>query len=221
MFAGSAMAQVGIGVEAGINLNNLADRYENETQSNQIKVGPHAGLVFDIPVGTNFSVAPAIRWSQKGAVVESNYNGVNGNGQPAAIEEKSKRTYNYVEVPINLVYKTGTPGAGRFMIGAGPYIAYLAHASEKLKMTMRVAGVEDEEAVVSDHQIGVGEKDDDELKALDYGAQAFLGYQMSSGIFAKVGSSVGFANTALNKNMNGDFQSKNYNFFFTLGYMFK
>jgi len=215
LFAGSAVAQVGFGVEAGLNLNNLADKYEGETTSNQIKTGFHAGIFADLGISNNFSIAPGLRYSMKGGLMEGNYNTQIG-GVSASVEDKHKLTYHYVELPVNFVYKTGTPGSGRFLIGAGPYVAYMVNAQEKLKRTTRVFGQEEMEEV-SDRQIPIGEKEDDELKALDYGAQAFLGYQAPGGVFGKVGSQVGFANTLLHGS--STFYSKNYNFFATIGFM--
>lgn len=222
MIAGSAAAQVKFGIEGGVNLNNLADHYEDETNSNQIKFGFHAGVLGDIAVSPHFSVVPALRYNMKGGEVDREYNGYKpGTMTPAVIEEKNKLTFHYVELPVNVVYKTGTEGSGRFMIGAGPYIAYMVNAQNKWNTTTRWYNENNEEVGNSDkgaEKLGIGEKEDDQVKALDYGAQAFIGYQMPMGMFIKGGTQVGFANT-LPKG-SSTFYQKNYNFFLTLGYMF-
>jgi hypothetical protein len=66
IIASGASAQTRFGIEGGVNLNNLADHYEGETTSNQIKVGFHAGVLADIGISDHFSVAPALRYSMKG-----------------------------------------------------------------------------------------------------------------------------------------------------------
>jgi hypothetical protein len=220
MLTGSAMAQVKFGVEGGVNLNNLADQYQNETVSNQIKTGVHAGLVADIGMG-HFSVSPGIRYSMKGGQEQRHYNGTY-QGYTAAVEQKNKLTYHYVEVPINLVYKTGVQGAGRFLIGAGPYIAYMVNAQNKYKTSYlyNVGGEAKQVDEGGGMQLSIGdEKPEDQIKALDYGGQAFVGYQLPMGVFLKAGSQVGLANTQPKGGV-GEFKQKNYNFFATVGYMF-
>lgn len=215
MIAGSAAAQMKVGVEGGINLNNLADHYENETTSNQIKTGFHAGVVADFGLGNHFSVSPGLRYSMKGGQEERNYNITN-----AAVEEKNKLSYHYVEVPVNLIYKTGMEGSGRFMIGVGPYVAYMVNAQNKYKTTTE--SIIDGQAVTTvdagGRELKIGNDEDDEIKGFDYGGQAFIGYQLPMGVFVKGGSQVGFANTL--RHGSSSFMQKNYNFFLTLGYMF-
>jgi hypothetical protein len=210
-----------IGVEAGVNLNNLADRYENETTSNQIKMGFHGGVVADIGLGNTFSVQPGLRYSLKGGQQERNQ-AVILNDKPGNIMYKNKLSYHYVELPVNLVYKTGVEGSGRFLIGAGPYVAYMVNATNKQKI--KTTGFDhngnafDEDKSKS-YSFNIGDDPDEQdvIKGLDYGAQAFVGYELPMGLFAKVGSQVGFANTQRTTVVQ-DLKQKNYNFFLTLGY---
>ncbi len=224
MIAGTASAQLGVGIEAGANLNNLANQYRGETTSNQFMIGFHGGITTDIGISNNFSVAPALRYVLKGGLQTRNYNDnnymVDGAMFSAAIEEENKLKFHYLELPVNLVYKTGTPDAGRFMIGAGPYVAYLLNAHNKYEWEAKwIDGGESREIEqVGSEQIPVGEDDGDFLKSTDFGAQAFVGYEWPKGPFAKIGSSVGFTNVV--RDGGPDFYNKNYNFFLTLGYMF-
>jgi len=225
IIASGASAQTRFGIEGGVNLNNLADHYEGETTSNQIKVGFHAGVLADIGISDHFSVAPALRYSMKGGQEERNYNIVG-----AAVEEKNKLSYHYLELPVNIVYKTGMQGEGRFMIGAGPYIAYMVNAQNKYKRTIETENNPENEVGNGSQSLSIGNDPDDYVQGLDYGAQAFVGYQFPKNLFLKVGSQVGFADTRRSSIASpsgnpgtataGDFGQKNYNFFFTLGYMF-
>jgi len=219
MIAGSATAQVKFGLEAGWNFNNLADKYEGETNSNMFKHGFHAGVVSDIGLSDHFSIAPGLRYSMKGGEVDREYN-EQWEGKSTAVKNKHKLTYHYVELPVNVVYKTGVEGSGRFMIGAGPYLAYMVNAQEKWNLSR--IWIEDGQGLGNSdkgaRQLGIGDDEGDEIKALDYGAQAFVGYQLANGVFFKGGSQFGFANT-LPKG-SSTFYQKNYNFFVTVGYMF-
>lgn len=228
MIAGTATAQVKFGAEAGINLNNLADQYEGETVSNQIKTGFHAGVLADIGVSNHFSVVPALRYSMKGGQEERHYNSsLITPGEVTPVKVKNKLSYHYLELPVNVVYKTGMEGSSRFMIGAGPYIAYMVNAQNKYKVKT-YQGSQEYEPDGGSRRLGIGNDADDEIKGLDYGVQAFVGYQLPSNLFFKAGSQVGFANTVQNAFRyndpnpvnTDDFKQKNYNFFFTVGYMF-
>lgn len=220
MISGSAAAQMKIGVEAGINANNLADQYQNETVSNQIKMGFHGGVVADFGLGESFSISPALRYSMKGGQEQRHYN-TTYNGLPAAVEEKNKLSYHYIELPVNLIYKTGVEGSGRFLIGAGPYIAMMVNAQNKQKQTIHqiINGEMKDTENDANRSLKIGDDPGDEIKALDYGGQAFVGYQLPMGVFVKGGAQVGLANTQFSTPVQ-ELKQKNYNFFLTLGYFF-
>jgi hypothetical protein len=223
MLAGSATAQVNFGIEGGWNFNNLADKYEDETNSNMFKHGFHAGVIGDIGLSNNFSVVPGLRYSMKGGEMDLEYNStkmVGNNSVPTVIKDKNKLTYHYVEMPVNVVYKTGMPGDGRFMIGAGPYLAYMVNAQNKWNRTESWLGENGQPLSNSEkgaQKLETGSKSEDDIKSWDYGAQAFVGYQLPGGMFFKGGSQFGFANTI--PKGSSTFYQKNYNFFVTVGYM--
>ena len=79
----------------------------------------------------------------------------------------------YIEVPINLLVKFDT-GAGKVFLGAGPYIAY------------GVAGKAAGETI----KYGDGVM---ELKALDYGVNFQLGYELANGLSINGGYGLGLA----------------------------
>jgi hypothetical protein len=215
LFAGGAAAQTKIGIEAGVNFNQLADHYQGETTSNQIKTGFHGGLVADFGITNHFSVSPGLRYIMKGGQEERNYN-----LGSTAVEEKNKLSYHYIELPVNVVYKFGAEGAGRFMVGVGPYVAAMVNAQNKFKTTTQtiVNGESIEVVDGGNRELEIGDSEDDEIKRLDYGAQGFIGYEMPMGAFVKGGASMGLANTI--PGGSSTFMQKNYNFSLTLGYFF-
>ncbi|HRO43207.1 MAG TPA: porin family protein [Flavipsychrobacter sp.] len=233
MLAGSATAQkMKLGVEGGLNINNLMDHYRTDRNKNSTKYGFHAGVVGEFGLSNHFSIAPGLRYSMKGGEFDWEYN-TSVDGRTTVVEQEDKLTFHYIELPVNLIYKTGTEGSGRFMIGGGPYLAYLANAQNKWQTKTlwlengQPTGNNDRGA----QEIGVGDDEGDIVRTLDYGAQAFVGYQLPMGAFVKVGSQVGFANTVPKGSSgmlpnpqvtpeNDGFRQKNYNFFVTLGYMF-
>ncbi len=232
VLAGSASAQLKLGVEGGLNINNMMDHYRTERNKNNTKYGFHAGVVGEIGLSQHFSVSPGLRYSMKGGEFDWEYN-TSVDGRTMVVEKEDKLTFHYIELPVNVVYKTGTEGTGRFMIGAGPYLAYLVNAQNKWQTTMMW---NDNGRTLSNtdkggQEIGVGDDPGDVVRTLDYGAQAFVGYQLPMGMFFKAGSQIGFANIVPRESQgmlpnpqpvpqNDGFMQKNYNFFFTVGYMF-
>ncbi|MBO9621052.1 MAG: PorT family protein [Niabella sp.] len=126
--AGTAMAQVDLGIKAGLNLSslNIQDQNGNKITGAQFTPGANVGLTFDIPVGYEFFIQPAALFSMKGAKLTYNANDYMWqDGSTSQAGDYTRiNTYN-IEVPVNFIYKPQA-GNGHFMIGVGPYFAYAA-----------------------------------------------------------------------------------------------
>lgn len=66
-------------------------------------------MVAEVPVNENLAIQPGILFSQKG----SNYE----------IDPSPKISLNYLEIPVNIVYKFPLI-AYKFLVFGGPYLAY-------------------------------------------------------------------------------------------------
>ncbi|MES2702274.1 MAG: porin family protein [Bacteroidota bacterium] len=205
------------GVEAGLTLNNLYHLQDEFQTSNMLKVGGHGGVVANIGSG-RWAFQPGVRYIMKGAVITTS-----SNTAITHTETKSKLTFHYVEMPLNIVWSSGNWSSNRFQVGAGPYVAYLANAQDKYKVkTKSTVNVDDEPKVVSEgqRQLEVGDPyKNNQLRNYDIGAGAFIGYQMASGVYVKAGAELGFLDLQKNNTL-GKFYERNYNFLFTVGYMF-
>lgn len=131
--AGTAMAQVDLGIKAGLNLStlNIQDQNGNHITGTQLTPGANVGLTFDIPIGYEFFMQPAALFSMKGAKLTYNANDYWWQDGSTAQNGDYTRinTYN-IEVPVNFIYKPQA-GNGHFMIGVGPYFAYAAGGNYK------------------------------------------------------------------------------------------
>lgn len=78
------------------------------------RLGYEAGLVIDAPVGQKFTFQPSLLVSQKGYRFEED----NVLGR---VDLESRPLY--IQVPLPFMLRS-VPGPIRFMIGAGPYVAY-------------------------------------------------------------------------------------------------
>ncbi len=208
-------AMVHLAPEVGGNLNNLYKLSDDYQTSNQLKVGFNAGVMVNVELGKRLSLEPGVRYIMKGGEVTSTSNvGV------TTMEHKEKLTFHYVEMPLNLVYNSGDWGTNRFMIGAGPYISYLANAQDKTKDILTAP--EGKTVSQGQRQLPVGDPDKGQnVRNYDAGAGGFIGYQMKSGVYVKGGAEVGLLDLQKHSNSIGQtgLYDRNYNFLLTVGYM--
>lgn len=158
-------------------------------------IGFHAGAIVDIDFG-NVSIQPGLQytvkgWQQKNELVNAN--------QQSAGTSTDKFRYNYVELPINLLYNIKAADDTRVFAGGGPYIAYGVSGRATTYM-----GDYD----VFDSATGV--------KRLDYGLGLTAGFQVNSFLIG-INADLGFANLSPAANA----KLKNSVLGFSVGYMFK
>jgi len=208
-------AKVHLAPEVGGNLNNLYKLSDDFQTSNQLKVGFNAGVMMNVELGKRVSLEPGARYIMKGGELTS----TSTNGATTT-EHKEKLTFHYVEVPLNLVYNTGDWGSNRVMIGAGPYISLLASAQDKTKDA--VTSPEGTIVYQGQHKLAQGDPDNSgNIRNFDAGANAFIGYQMKSGVYVKGGAEVGLLDLQKHSSNIGStaLYDRNYNFLLSVGYM--
>ncbi len=187
---GVSNAQIRIAPEVGVSFNKIT--YDPEIGSNSFKIGPRVGGMVDIGLTDNLYLQPGITYVMKG----------NKNEFAGA---KTDITMHYLDVPINLMYKLGKPGGNRFFFGIGPNISYAL--SGKIKY--------DDATGFPDEDIKFG-SDSTETKALDFGGNVNVGYELSNGLYARAYFNMGFANLS-----NFDaIKERNMGFGLSIGYFF-
>ena len=203
----SGPGNMSFGVLAGVNFSNINGKeYNGEKTNNDMLVGFHAGVNVQIPIVPEFYFQPGLLFSTKGAkskaqlLFGTNY--------------KATTTLNYLEVPLNFVYK-GALGGGYVMIGLGPYFAF--GISGKMKDNYGTVNVKFKNTI---------ELGDDEsipyVKRFDAGANIFAGYQMAGGLFFQFNTQLGMLKiNPEDKYLTDDKTSyKNTGFGLSLGYRF-
>lgn len=190
------------GVNAGANFSKLTSSADGGSASTQSLTGFHVGGVVDIGFSEQFSIQPGLLFSTKGG--KSSYNidvdGTNFSGS-------AKITLNYLEVPVNFIYKAPA-GEGNVFIGAGPYVGYGLSASSSVTGD---GATQDGEGT----KFGSG---DDDIKRVDFGVNFLVGYQLKQGLAISAGYGLGIANLS-NSSDNGN--TKNQVVTVSLGYFFK
>jgi hypothetical protein len=194
----TAMSAQGLGLRGGVNMSNLSG--DDAPEDSKMLTGFHIGLDYEIAVAPDFYFAPGLLFSTKGTKVEES------EGDASA---EAKVILNYLEVPLNLVYKP-LLGEGNLIVAFGPYLGYGIGGKWK------VEGSEGGTNVSFEEDIKFGSDDEDDFKALDLGANISFGYMFAGGLSVQLNTQLGLISIA-----NGDDASvKNTGFGLGLGYRF-
>lgn len=206
--AATAQAQIGFGVEAGVNLANMHLKENGSEVGNpKVKIGPKAGFIADIPLTSQLSFQPGIFYSMKGSVIKIDEDLM---GIQTKAETKFKTTY--IEIPLNIQYQLKGP---HFFIGAGPYIAMAVDGHTLTSGSISGGGLSIQIPETKE-EIKWGNDDSTQLRRLDYGVNINLGYMLPMGLFVRAQYGLGLANFSAD---NDKQNVKNTAFAFTLGYL--
>ena len=184
-----------IGLTAGATFASYKVKAESVSVTSKTKIGFTAGLTMSSPLGKNFTFRPSLNFVQKG-------------GKQTDEGSSDKTTFNYIELPLNFVFKASTP-KGMFFIGAGPSFGIGLSGKDKWE--------DGSESGSDDIKFGSG--DDADLKSLEAGINVLAGYQFKGGFFVAANYDAGLSNIAPD---DPQFHTKYHNRYFALrvGYMF-
>ncbi len=188
-------SKMSFGILGGVNFQNLNGKLSSgDKLENDMLLGFHGGVNVQIPIAPEFYFQPGLMFAIKGA---KNTYTILGS------EFTDETKINYIEVPLNLVYK-GALGNGFVMLGFGPYVAY------------GISGKQIFEGNSLTFERGV------DYNAFDAGANIFFGYEMASGIFLQLDTQFGMLNVnPEDGNSSGNNSTaKNTGFGLSLGYRF-
>jgi hypothetical protein len=169
--ATNANAQASIGPEVGLNVSNIAAKDGTQTGTFAAKVGFKAGGIADITLSDNFYLQPGIFFSQKGAKI---------NHDPL-VSFSYIFDINYIQIPVNILYKFGQPSGTRFFLGLGLAFAncvggHFAYGNITQK-------------------INIGDNpNNDQVRSLDASYNTQFGCQIYSGFIFRLQTETGLAN---------------------------
>lgn len=189
------------GIRAGVNFQNLNGEAAGRDLNNKIKTGFNAGINVEVPLADEFYLQPGLLFTSKGAKADDN--------------ENTKWNINYLELPINFVFKP-ILGNGNLLLGAGPYLGYALGGKIKsddgdidLEFDSELTGAEILKAPYT-------------VRRFDFGGNLLVGYEFSSKLSAQLNAQLGLAN--LNPKIDGvdkkDNHTQNTGFGISLGYRF-
>jgi hypothetical protein len=175
-----SFAQVKFGVKAGLNIANMLEKDNDETYSKDYKskIGFHLGGTADFAISEKFAIEPGLLFSTKGYKMEDS-------------GETMSYNLNYLEIPINAVYKIDL-GSAKVLINAGPYLGFAI--SGKMKASVARFGENGDE---KEQKIEIGsDKEKDMIKPLDFGLNFGAGVDIK-GITIGLQYGLGLANLSL------------------------
>lgn len=176
LFAVGAQAQIGYGIKAGVNFPSYSYGSTNDLSDTKSTTNFHVTGYVDAPVTYNFYVQPGVSLQGKGAkLIESSALGGS---------EVTQNTM-WLEVPVNFVGKFDA-GAGKFFIGAGPYVGFGLSGKNKYSIN--------EGSNTTEREFKFGK--DETMKGTDFGVNFLAGYQLYNGLIINAGYGLGLTNIA-------------------------
>ena len=212
-FAAAQAQHISVAPEAGLNLSNvwLHDTRGNndDASSGDPKLGLKIGGLVDIGLNRVVSLQPGLYFSQKGYRLGE----YETNGVVLTRADASRRvTLNYLEIPLNVMFKFGPPRRPKFFVGAGVYAAYAVGGKVKYGHYLGQSST-----TTDDLNFGDDDRTDDYRNA-DFGGQVFMGFLMPNGGFLRAQYQAGVANIDVANN--DDYRIRNSTASLTLGMMF-
>jgi hypothetical protein len=120
--AGLASAQIRIAPEVGLNLSSVNMKLGGESLSASMKVGGRVGAMVELGLTKNIFLRPGVQYTMLGGKNTLSFMGV---------DIDATTTINYIQVPVNVLYKFGNPGESRFYVGLVPYVGFALSAKSE------------------------------------------------------------------------------------------
>ncbi|MEO5782626.1 MAG: porin family protein [Ginsengibacter sp.] len=170
------------GIQAGATIATIKEKNDfpgSTSSSTSSKVGFTVGVIMDVPISNNFIFQPGLNFTQKGGKVTDK----SGNET-----DEVKINLNYLEIPLNVIYKA----AGGFFVGAGPGLGYAI--SGKFKETISGATPPSLNGTTETKAKFSSTDNSDDIKPFELSGNILAGYQLSNGCFIVVNYNLGFSN---------------------------
>ena len=191
-------------LKGGVNLANVSVDNDGGVDDAKNLTSFHVGIVADLELTSFLALQPGLLFTGKGSKIQF------GDDDEANFYRATTNPY-YVEVPLNLVFKT-SPGPTRFFAGAGPYIAIGVAGKNKVKGAVMGDSFSSEEKIEwsNDDPVTVDLEEGAGLgimKRFDYGVNGTIGIEASKFVLsanygwglAKLQSGSGSGDDASNK----------------------
>ncbi len=157
--------------EGGINLANLSLKSAGNKVTTSFKTGAAFGFVIDMEIADNIYFQPGVFYLMNGCTLK---------------DPKGSYNINTLTFPLNIEYKSGEKCSSRFFAGAGPYIGDNISGDYIIEDNGIIPGTSGKLTIGSDKNAN--------LKALDLGIGANIGYQLKKRLYLRIRYQAGLVN---------------------------
>jgi hypothetical protein len=200
-------------LRAGVNFANISINNDGDIDDANTLTSFQVGLIGDWKLLPMLRLQPGVIFTGKGSKTEF--------GEPTdATYSRATTNPYYIELPLNLVFKTPT-GPVKFFVGAGPYLGI--GIAGKLENEGKVLGVSynnerdiewsDDDPTTLDYEEGAGFGI---MKRFDYGANITAGIELTKIVFG-INYGHGLAKLQSGANSSDDDDNKHRVLSFTIG----
>lgn len=210
-----AQSKSSVIVKGGVNFANVSINDDGDVDDAKSLTSFQVGIVGDLYLAPILYLQPGVIFTGKGTKTQSGEEG-------DANWYKATTNPYYIEVPVNLVFKT--PGTTRFFAGAGPYLGI--GIAGKRKIEGAALGVDfsskddiewsDDDPTTLDYEEGAGFGI---MKRFDYGLNGMIGIETSQLVLA-ANYGLGLAKLQSGSNSGDDNNNKHRVISLTLGFKF-
>ncbi len=187
----ASSGQLSLGIQGTGNLSDANVKAPDFVSlSKEARIVPGGGVVADLTINPGLVVRSGINFLQSGITFKSSLPGVPG--EINSINVNSKGTFNYLQVPVNVLFST--KGNIRFFAGGGPYVSFAVSGKAKSETTYNFA---DGSSETEKEETDIFEKDEEGNKAFkrtDFGVGAIAGVKLPGGLFANIGYQYSLSN---------------------------
>ena len=201
---------VNFGIKGGLNEARIYGGLQSSTTKGYFRPGFHAGLFAEFELNSKWSVEPGLYFTIKGYKATSDFVQPTPGG-PVNVSINGTQTYQYIELPVNILYNIKLK-TGKIFIGGGPYMGYLLSVTGK-----RNTSVNGGPNTFTETKYDVGGNGN--FKRNDFGVNALTGIVFKNGFLFNVGYSYGFTNIVINNINNNPPITKNRVISFSVGYL--
>jgi len=201
-------------LRGGVNFANISINDDGGTNDAKSLTSFQVGVLGDFHLVSFLSLQPGLVFTGKGTKTESGTEG-------GATWYKSTTNPYYLEIPVNLVFKTPTAPV-RFFAGAGPYLGIGIAGKNKVKGSFLGASFNSEESIdwsdddptTLDYEENAGYG---RLRRFDYGLNGTLGIE-ASGLVISANYGLGLAKVQSGTDSDDDNNNKHRVFSITVGF---
>ena len=182
-------AQVKFGPKAGLNLTEMSLKSGDLSYNPSTVAGFHVGFILETRINKHFYLQPGIFYSTKG----SNYK--------IGMENVSISP-DYIEIPVNFLWKINLKGTAKLLIYTGPYFAAGIAGSYNINGNSK--------------KIKFGTSASDDLKPFDYGLNFGVGFEIHH---FQITGQYGYGLMNLNPDKSAKYTVNIAGLFFSVGYL--